>query len=58
MKLSGWAITMGVGAAVGAVAAMMLPKQSSARKLINKAAYAVEDVASEVGEKISAKLDM
>ena len=45
MKLKGWAITMGIGAAAGAVAVMMLPKQSTARKLVNKAADSVEDVA-------------
>ncbi len=58
MKLKGWAITMGVGAAVGAVAVMMLPKQSAARKLVNKAAMKVEDAAWTVGEKISDALDM
>lgn len=58
MKLKGLAITMGVGAAVGAVAVMMLPKQSAARKLVNKAAMKVEDAAWTVGEKISDALDM
>lgn len=58
MKMKGWAITMGVGAAVGAVAVMMLPKQSAARKLANKAANAVEDAAVMVGDKLSDKLDM
>ena len=58
MKLTGLAITMGVGAAVGAVAAMMLPKQSTARKLVNKAADKVEDAAYQLGDKISEALDM
>lgn len=58
MKLSGIALTMGVGAAVGAVAAMMLPKQSTARKLINKAAVKVEDAAWSLGDKMSQKMDM
>lgn len=49
---------MGVGAAVGAVAVMMLPKQSAARKLVNKAAYAAQDAAATVGNKINDKLDM
>jgi len=43
MQLKGWAITMGLGAAAGAVAVMMLPKQSTARRLVNKAAGKVED---------------
>lgn len=55
MKAKGWAITMGVGAAVGAVAVMMLPKQSAARKLVNKAAIKVDDVMQDVSEKINEK---
>ena len=58
MKMKGIAITLGIGAAVGAVAAMMLPKQSTARKLVNKAADKVEDAAWFVGDKISDALDM
>jgi len=58
MKLKGLAITMGVGAAVGAVAVMMLPKQSAARRLVNKAAVKVEDAAWKVGDRISDALDM
>ena len=49
---------MGIGAAVGAVAVAMLPRQSKAKKLINKAAYAVEDAAMEVKDKIVQKMDM
>ena len=58
MKMTGWAVTMGIGAAVGAVAVMLLPRQSTARKLVNKAAYAVEDAAQEVGHKLAQKMDM
>lgn len=58
MKMKGWAITLGVGAAAGAVAVMMLPKQSTARKLVNKAACAVEDAACNVGDKLCGKMDM
>lgn len=58
MKLKGLAISMGVGVAAGAVTAMMLPKQSSTRKAIQKAAYAVEDAAMSVGEKLADKMDM
>ena len=57
MKVKGWAITLGVGAAAGAVAAMMLPKQSAARKLVSKAADVVEETASTVSSKISSKMD-
>lgn len=58
MKMKGWALTMGIGAAVGAVAVAMLPRQSAARKLVNKAAYAVEDAAHDVTNKITQKMDM
>ena len=57
MKVKGWAITLGVSAAAGAVAVMMLPKQSAARKLVNKAADVVEEAAATVGSKISNKMD-
>ena len=55
MKLKGWAITLGVGAAAGAVAVMMLPKQSAARKLVNKAAVKVDDAVQNVTDKINEK---
>ena len=58
MKMKGWALTMGIGAAVGAVAVAMLPRQSTSRKLVNKAAYAVEDAAHEVTNKLTQKMDM
>lgn len=58
MKLTGLAITMGVGAAVGAVAIMMLPKQSTARKLATKAADKVEDAAWMVNDKITKSMDL
>ena len=58
MKLAGLAITMGLGAAAGAVAGMMLPKQSAVRKLANKAAIKVEDAAWKLGDKVTQTLDM
>ena len=58
MKMKGWALTMGIGAAVGAVAVAMLPRQSAAKKLVDKAAYAVEDAAHEVTSKLTQKMDM
>ena len=57
MKMTGWAITMGVGAAVGAVAVMMLPRQNPARKLVSKAADKVEVAAWKAGEKLNEALD-
>ena len=58
MKLKGWAITMGIGAAAGAVAVMMMPKNSPGRKLAAKAADKVEDAAMLVSDKLSNSLDM
>lgn len=58
MSVKGWAITMGLGAAAGAVAIMMMPKNSPARKLANKAAVKVEDAAWKVSDKISNAMDM
>lgn len=58
MKLTGFAISMGVGIAAGAVTAMMLPRQCTARKMAQKAAYAVEDAAMNAKDKLVEKLDM
>lgn len=58
MKLTGLAISMGVGLAAGAVTAMMLPKGCTAKKAIQRAAYAVEDAVMDVGQKIADKMDM
>lgn len=58
MQVKSWAITMGIGAAVGAVAGAMLPKQSAARRLVNKAAWKVEDAAMDLANKVTNKLDM
>ena len=58
MKVKGLAISMGVGAAVGAVAIMMMPRNNPVRKAAYKAASTVEDAASRIGDKISHKMDM
>jgi hypothetical protein len=57
MKLTGLAISMGVGLAAGAITAAMLPRNCTAKKAIQKAAYAVEDAACNAKEKINDKLD-
>ena len=58
MKLTGFAITMGVGLAAGAVTAMMLPRQCATRRAIQKAADKVECAAVNMGDKIANKMDM
>ena len=58
MNIRNFAITMGIGVAAGAVAAMMLPKQSAARKLVSKAADKVEDAVQTVTNKLTQDTDM
>jgi len=58
MKLKGWAITMGIGAAAGAVAVMMMPKNSPGRRLAAKAADKVEDAALRMTDKLTDSMHM
>jgi hypothetical protein len=58
MGVKGWAITAGLGAAAGAVAILMMPRNNPTRKLAAKAANKMEDVAWKVSDSISSKLDM
>jgi hypothetical protein len=58
MTMKGWAITAGLGAAAGAVAVMMMPRQNPARKLAAKAANKVEDLAWKVEDKMNMGWDL
>ena len=58
MQVKTWAITMGLGAAAGAVAILMMPKNNPTRKLATKAANKVEDAAWKITDKLDQKLDM
>lgn len=58
MDVKGWALTMGLGAAAGAVAVLMLPRQNPARRLAKQAANKVEDAAWKVSGKINQGLGM
>ncbi|MBP3672533.1 MAG: hypothetical protein J6J18_01750 [Oscillospiraceae bacterium] len=58
MQMKGWAITMGIGAAAGAVAILMMPRTNPTRKLAAKAANKVEDVAWKISDKLNQELDM
>ena len=53
MNVKGWAITAGVGAAAGAVAILMMPRNNPTRRLAAKAANKMEDVAWKMGDTIS-----
>lgn len=57
MQLKGLAITMGIGAAAGAVAILMMPKNNPTRRLAAKAANKMEDVAWKVSDKLNDQLD-
>lgn len=57
MDVKGWAITAGLGAAVGAVAVLMMPRTNPARKLAAKAANKMEDVAWKLEDKMNS-MDM
>ena len=58
MRVKGWAITMGLGAAAGAVAIMMMPKNNPTRRLAAKAANKVEEAAWKVSDKLTSELNM
>ena len=58
MTIKGWALTAGIGAAVGAVAVLMMPRSNPTRKLAAKAANKMEDVAWKVSDTLNSKLDM
>ena len=58
MRLKGWTITMGVGAAAGAVAIMMMPKNNPTRRLAVKAANKVEEAAWKVSDKLTHEFDL
>ena len=57
MELKGLALTMGLGAAAGAVAILMMPKTNPTRKLASKAAEKVEGAAMQLGNKLSGEID-
>ena len=58
MHMKGLAITMGIGAAAGAVAIMMMPKTNPTRRLAVKAANKVEDLAWSVSDKLNREFDL
>lgn len=52
MRGLGFALTMGLGVAVGAVAILAMPRQNPARRLADRAAANVDDAAHQVVEKM------
>lgn len=58
MGIKGWAVTMGLGAAAGAVGILMMSRNNPTRKLAAQAANKVEDAAWKVSDKLTRKFDM
>ena len=58
MSAKGVAITLGIGAAAGAVAIMMMPKSNPTRRLAAKAANKVEDAAWKISDTLNRKFDI
>lgn len=57
MNVKGWAVTAGLGAAAGAVAILMMPRNNPARRLAAQAANKMEDAAWKVSDKLNHTLD-
>lgn len=57
MNAKGWAITAGIGAAAGAVAVLMMPRQNPVRRLADKAANKAEDLVWKMEDKMN-QMDM
>lgn len=51
-----WPLAMGAGMAAGAVAVMMMPKNSAPRKMASQAAEKVEDAVYNVVDKMTAEM--
>lgn len=58
MHLKGWAIAVGVGAAVGAVAILAMPKNNPTRRLAAKAADKMEDMTWKLSNKLVDEFDL
>lgn len=53
MRISTVAVTMGIGAAAGAVAVLMMPRDNPTRRLAAKAADKVEDAACKLRQELA-----
>lgn len=58
MSVKGWAVTMGLGIAAGAVGILMMSQSSPTRQLAEETADKVEDAAWKVSDKLTKKFDM
>jgi len=53
MNYKGLAFAAGLGAAIGAVAILMMPHNNPARRIAEKAADKAEDVANQLADKMT-----
>lgn len=58
MSVKGWAVTMGLGAAAGAVGILMMSRTNPTRRLATQAASKVEDAAWKISDKLTNKFDL
>jgi hypothetical protein len=58
MTVKGWAVTMGLGAAAGAVGILMMSRTNPTRRLATQAANKVEDAAWKVSDKLTRKFEL
>ena len=58
MSVKGWAVTMGIGVAAGAVGILMMSRTNPTRRLAAQAATKVEDAAWKVSDTLSRKFDL
>ena len=56
--MKAWAVTLGLGAAVGAVAILMMPPTNTTRKLAHKAACKIDDAATRLTDTVTQKLEL
>lgn len=58
MGIKGWAVTMGIGVAAGAVGVLMMSRTNPTRRLAAQAASKVEDAAWKVSDKLTKRYDL
>ena len=58
MDIKGWAVTLGVGAAAGAVGILMMSRTNPTRRFAAQAANKIEDAAWKVSDKLTKQFDM
>ena len=51
--MKAWAFTLGLGAMIGAIAILAMPRDNPTRKLADQAAQKVEDAVSQLGNKLN-----